>query len=156
MNANAMLEQFAKGAAKEAPQYTEIRREDVAGLQKIVALLTSFDEKTGRYTPYNDPETHYARVALAKVTEENARFFIKDLGGFVYSVIGVIEGKSCILATAWVHAKEAPQYTEIRREDVEGHPVHSIECMTDFCERSAKVHADHIPGIVLNLMEERV
>ena len=53
-------------------------------------------------------------------------------------------------------AKEAPQYTEIRREDVEGHPVHSIECMTDFCERSAKVHADHIPGIVLNLMEERV
>lgn len=155
MNANAMLEQFAKGAAKEAPQYTEIRREDVAGLQKIVALLTSFDEKTGRYTPYNDPETHYARVALAKVTEENARFFIKDLGGFVYSVIGVIEGKSCILATAWVHEDGIRQERETYSED-KGHPVHSIECMTDFCERSAKVHADHIPGIVLNLMEERV
>lgn len=156
MNANAMLGQFAKGAAKEAPRFTEITRDDVAGFQKIVALLTSFDERTGRHLRYNDQETHFARVALAKCREENVRFFIRDLGGYVYSVIGHIESNGTVLSTGWVHEDGIRQEREEYSADKD-HPVHSIECLTDFFERATKhmkvVHVDHIPAGALALME---
>lgn len=138
----------------ETLQFAEISKADVAGFQKILALLTSFDEKTGRHIRFNDQESHFARVALAKVSEENVRFFIKDLGGFIYSVIGYIEGRSCTLATVWVHEDGIRQERD-EHSEVKNHPVHSIECLTDLYGRSAAVHADNIPGIVLNLMEDR-
>ena len=120
-------------------------------MQSIVRLLTDFDERTGRYTRYNNPETHYMRVSLSRCAPENVTFYIKDLGGYVYSVIGFISSEAGTLATAWVHEDGIRK----ERDDADSnHPVHNIKCVTDLFAGSADLD-ESVPSIILAFMEQR-
>lgn len=109
------------------------KREDVEAFQKIVGLLVEFDERTGRYQKYGDPENHFMRKAISVADPGSVAFDVKDLGEFVYHVNALYmnDGNEC--KTAWIHEDG------IRAERVAvkaDHPVHKIVCVTDIFERS--------------------
>ncbi len=114
------------------PAWRELlgRKDD---FQAIVRLLTEFDERTGRFRRFSDPETHYMRRALAVCDSECLRVFVRSLGGFVYQVAVELRGRAGSVATGWVHEDGI----RAERETFSGearHPVHSITCLTDLYE----------------------
>lgn len=119
----------------EKAQWVQIQPgADSEEFQKIVRLLVEFDEKTGRYLKYNDPETHFMRRAASVAA--SVRFFAKDLGGFIYSVVAIVKNASGHLQTGWVHEDG------IKQERIQGdktHPVNSIVCLTDLFERAVAI-----------------
>ncbi len=107
------------------------RKEDFL---KIVQLLVEFDEKTGRYLKYKDPETHYMRRAVAACSPDHVRVFLRHLGGFIYAVVAEVRSAGGLTATAWVHEDGIRQ----ERDGLDGaHPVHGIVCVTDLYEEGA-------------------
>ncbi|HNN76700.1 MAG TPA: hypothetical protein PKN93_18775 [Leptospiraceae bacterium] len=130
-------------------EYVELNESDVSDMQRIVRLLTEYDEKTGRYLSYkDDPETHFARKAIGAASS-GVRFVVRDLGGFVYSVIAYYEGSGSRIATAWVHEDGIQQERESGMQIPE-----SIRCLTDFVRSASAVNLDFVPVSVLDLMME--
>lgn len=127
-------------------EYVELNESDVSDMQRIVRLLTEYDEKTGRYLSYKDPETHFARKAIGAASS-GVRFVVRDLGGFVYSVIAYYEGSG--IATAWVHEDGIQQERESGMQIPE-----SIRCLTDFVRSASPANLDFVPVAVLDLMME--
>ena len=127
-------------------EYVELNESDVSDMQRIVRLLTEYDEKTGRYLSYKDPETHFARKAIGAASS-GVRFVVRDLGGFVYSVIAYYEGSG--IATAWVHEDGIQQERESGMQIPE-----SIRCLTDFVRSASPANLDFVPVSVLDLMME--
>lgn len=121
---------------------------------KIIRLLVEFDEKTGRYLKYNDPETHFMRRAIAVADPTKLRVFLRDLGGFVYSVVCELRSAAGITATAWIHEDGIRN----EREDAEeNHPVHSIVCVTDLYAEGNECLPEEVgvSSVTLDLMAER-
>jgi len=122
---------------------------------KIVQLLVEFDEKTGRNLRYSDPETHFMRRAIASAASEKVRYFLKDLGGFVYAIVAELQSSGGMTATAWIHEDGIRQ----EREDSEAsHPVHKIVCVTDLFEADARECSPEescVSGPTLDLLTER-
>lgn len=129
-------------------EYVELNESDVSDMQGIVRLLAEYDEKTGRYLSYKNPETHFARKAIGAASS-GVRFVVRDLGGFVYSVIAYYEGSGSRIATAWVHEDGIQQERESGMQIPE-----SIRCLTDFVRSASAVNLDFVPVSVLDLMME--
>jgi len=142
-------------------EYVELNESDVSDMQGIVRLLAEYDEKTGRYLSYSrwrgkwnrikiskNPETHFARKAIGAASS-GVRFVVRDLGGFVYSVIAYYEGSGSRIATAWVHEDGIQQERESGMQIPE-----SIRCLTDFVRSASAVNLDFVPVSVLDLMME--
>lgn len=106
------------------------RREE---FQAIVRLLTEFDERTGRFRRFGDPETHYMRRALCVCDCEQLRVFFRALGGYVYRVAVELRGRCGSVATGWVHEDGIRGERETFAHE-SGHPVHGIVCLTDLYE----------------------
>lgn len=130
--------------------FGKMRREHIEDFQGILRLLVDFDEKTGRYQRYRDQETHYARHALAVCDPEQMSVYIKDLGGYVYSVIAECRNASSVIVTAWMLEDGIRQERETAPED---HPVHKIKCLTDMAVDQEDIGAPH-PEVMI-LMEDR-
>lgn len=124
---------LAEKKSEKASTWRELVRRKEEFL-KIVQLLVDFDEKTGRYARYKDTETHYMRRAIASADPEKVRIFLRELGGFVYSIVAEVQSAGGLVATAWVHEDGIRQ----EREGAEKkHPVHHIVCVTDLYESAA-------------------
>lgn len=98
--------------------------------QDIVRLLCEFDERTGRFRRFADPQTHYMRKAVASCDPQLLRIFLRELGGFVYHVAVELRCESGSVATSWIHEDGI----RAERDTFAGqgeHPVHNITCMTD-------------------------
>lgn len=121
---------------------------------KIIRLLVEFDEKTGRYLKYNDPETHFMRRAIAVADSSRLRVFLRDLGGFVYSVVCELRSPAGVTATAWIHEDGIRNEREGAEEN---HPVHSIICVTDLYSGSGECIPEEtgVSSVTLDLMAER-
>ncbi|MCE9597477.1 MAG: hypothetical protein K8S54_05870 [Spirochaetia bacterium] len=121
---------------------------------KIIRLLVEFDEKTGRYLKYNDPETHFMRRAIAVADPAKLRVFLRDLGGFVYSIVAELRSTAGVTSTAWIHEDGIRQ----EREGAETtHPVHSIVCVTDLYSESCECIPEEtgVSPVTLDLMADR-
>ncbi|MBL8021490.1 MAG: hypothetical protein JNM27_17605 [Leptospirales bacterium] len=121
---------------------------------KIVRLLVEFDEKTGRYLKYNDPETHFMRKAVSVADTSRIRIFLRDLGGYVYSVVAELRSLAGTTATAWIHEDGICK----EREEAEtNHPVHSIVCVTDLylLARECFPEETGVSPVTLDLIVER-
>ncbi len=105
--------------------------------RNIVRLLLDFDEKTGRYARYGDPETHYMRKAVAQSSDEKARVFLKELGGFVYHVVVEVRSSGGLVSTGWIHEDGIRSERESYCEDL-SHPVHGIVCLSDLYQSSCR------------------
>lgn len=121
---------------KEDREWRELmeRKED---FQHIVRLLTTFDEKTGRFQRYGEPATHYMRRALAESSTDDLHVFLRHTGGFVYSIVAECRTVAGLVSTLWVHEDGI----RAEREELAGepgHPVHTIVCMTDLYENHSR------------------
>ncbi|MBI3395032.1 MAG: hypothetical protein HY042_04285 [Spirochaetia bacterium] len=114
--------------------------------QKIVGLLVEFDERTGRYQSYGDPEAHFMRKAVSVCRPDDLRVFAKNLGNYVYYVVTELVGSGGHVATGWIH--EDGIRAE-REGAASGHPVHRIICLTDlFQDSSQKLDEDILEACV--------
>lgn len=143
-------EQVAEKA--EFNSYVRMSGSSIEGFQKIVALLANFDEKTGRHLRYRDPQTHYARKAVAVAPPASLRIYAQDLGGYAYNIIAEIISDGAYVVTAWVHEDGVRQERESAPAD---HPVHSIECLTDLLLKSPLSGGEPISEEVRRFMEHR-
>lgn len=112
------------------PAWREItnRKEE---FQKIVSLLIEFDERTGRYQRYGDPESHYMRKAVARANPEDLRIFVQNLGGFLYYVVVELASPGGRVSTGWLHEDGI----KAERTTLGGdHPVQRIVCLSDLVE----------------------
>ena len=110
--------------------------------QKIVRLLVDFDETTGRYRRYGDPETHFMRRSVSVADADRLRIFLCPLGGFVYYIVAELQSGGGCVSTGWVHEDGIRAERDEFREE-KAHPVHSIVCMTDLFEQfSVKMDGD--------------
>ncbi|MDH5655716.1 MAG: hypothetical protein OEZ34_07405 [Spirochaetia bacterium] len=101
--------------------------------QKIVKLLVDFDESTGRYRRYGDPESHFMRRSISVSDPELLRIFIQSLGGFIYYIVVELRAQGGQLSSSWIHEDGIrAERDEFKKQ--EDHPVHSIVCMTDLFE----------------------
>lgn len=121
-----------------------LRAEDNEAMQGIVRLLTEFDERTGRFRRFKDPETHYCRKAVCSADPGLLTFRVADLGGFVYQVVaemvnGVDDGDLPIeasqrLVTVWVHEDGIRAERDLFSGDSKHHFRPSNTCSTrGFC-----------------------
>ena len=106
------------------------RKEEFQG---IVRLLTEFDERTGRFRRFGDPETHYMRRALCVCDCDLMRVFFRALGGYVYQVAVELRSRSGSVATGWIHEDGIRAEREAFGAEPR-HPVHGIVCLTDLYE----------------------
>lgn len=116
-------------------------------------MLVEFDEKTGRASRYEN-QSHIARKLIAG-SNGGLQFFVVKLSDFVYQVIAHVSAAGLQCSTGWVHEDGICSEREIYSE-VKDHPVHSIECLTDFYDRAAQTNHHMIPVSVMILMEEVV
>jgi hypothetical protein len=132
-------------------EWQQLTVEDNPEFQKIVKLLTEFDDKTGRFISYANPESHYARKAIAIVDPTNLKVYVFPLGGYVYSIVAECTSVSGYIVTAWVHEDGIRQ----EREDADPeHPVHKIVCLTDLFERAGSIQTPS--NTALTFMQERI
>ncbi len=113
--------------------YEVIRDKDE--MQKIIHLLVSFDEKTGRLQNFTGQDGHYMRKSLSVAHLADIRIFLRNPGGYVYSVIGEISSSAGFLVTNWIHEDGIRVEREDMKNDPE-HPVHTIICVTDIYEKN--------------------
>jgi len=97
---------------------------------KIVKLLVEFDERTGRYRRYGCESSHWLRKALAVSDQECIRILLRNLGGFVYSVVVEIRTDSGFATMSWLHDDGIRKERDEKKSEA-NHPVHSIVCVTD-------------------------
>lgn len=110
-------------------------REEKGSFQSILRLLTDFDEQTGRYRRFGDPQTHFMRRALAVAEPEQLRIFLKRIGLYVYHVVVECIGPGGAVSTGWVH-EDGIRAEREELSDQSAHPVHGILCLTDLYERA--------------------
>ena len=101
--------------------------------QEMLRLLLLFDERSGRYLEYNEPELHFMRKAAAVADPGLLRIYIRELRPCVYYVVAELQVGGGRLATSYVHEDGIRLEREERREDAE-HPVHRITCLSDLFE----------------------
>ena len=104
--------------------------------QKIVKLLVDFDESTGRYRRYGDPESHYMRRSISVSDPDHLRIFIQDLGGFVYYIVVELRTAGGQVSSSWIH-EDGIRAERDEFQHMEDHPVHEIVCMTDLYENNS-------------------
>jgi len=122
--------------------------------QKIVKLLVDFDETTGRYRRYGDPEAHYMRRSISVADPETLRVFLQDLGGFIYYVVVELKTEGGAVSTSWIH-EDGIRAERDEFSEEENHPVHSIVCMTDLYKNySVKIPLDFHDIDVCDLTQE--
>lgn len=110
--------------------------------QKIVKLLVDFDETTGRYRRYGDPETHFMRRSVSVADPEMLRVFLNHLGGYVYYIVVELKSQGGSISTSWIHEDGIRSERDEFREQKD-HPVHGILCITDLAEKfSVKLNED--------------
>lgn len=111
-------------------------------LRKIIELLVRFDEKTERHMRYENPELHYMRKVIIAANQDNVTYNVKPLNehldgasAYLLEVSYVMKTGDCehALHTSWIH--EDGIFME-RQTAPEGHPVHSIVCLTDLYNES--------------------
>lgn len=129
----------------EAPfdaRWMEIAREDIDGFQDMVRLLVDFDNKTGRWRRYGDPEIHYMRAAIGECDPNGLRALVvpEEQRDHVYSVIAQFRGPGGCAITEWTHEDSIMQ--DRCRADPE-HPVHQIPCLTDMYKRATPLSDLH-------------
>lgn len=112
------------------PAWREVtsRKEE---FQKIVGLLIEFDERTGRYQRYGDPESHYMRKAVARAQPDDLRIFVQNLGGFLYYVVVELASAGGRVSTGWLHEDGIKAERSTHPED---HPVQRIVCLSDLVD----------------------
>ncbi len=120
-----------------------------AEFQKIVRLLVEFDERTGRYRRFEDPENHFMRKAISIAQPELLRVFLRHLGGFVYFVVTELNTEHGSVSTSWVH-EDGIQLERDEFGEQESHPVHSILCLTDLYREKGRRLGAEIQEIQLN------
>jgi hypothetical protein len=106
--------------------------------QNILRMLILFDEQSGRYREYGEPELHYMRKAISIADPDLLRIYLRDLGAYVYYVVVELSIGGGRLATAYVH-EDGIRLEREQRTDESGHPVHGIVCLSDLFEADARV-----------------
>lgn len=124
-------------------EFVTISPDDRDNFSRIVKLLVEFDERTGRYLKYKDPETHFMRKTVAIAAPEFVRFHVRHIGGFVYAVVASVDSPGGRVATAWVHEDGIKQERGQHVTEPE-HPVHSIECVSDLFDRAVALDTDYV------------
>lgn len=126
--------------------WREIPPEKASGMRKILTLLVDFDERTGRYLRYRDPEAHFARRSLS--VAEGAKFYLCHLGDYVYLIVGHTSGQGIAVTTSWVHEDGIRQERETSNAQ---HPVHGITCVTDLWDEASEIETGDMPSTVASL-----
>lgn len=143
----------------EAPAvvWREIEKtEHKTQIQEILGMLLDYDEKSGRMREYKEPELHYLRRAIACGNPAELRFFARDLGDFLYYVVGQLDAGSGLVATGWVH-EDGIRVERIEHANLKNHPVHTIECFTDSFEAAPVLSSmDTVPEWTRGLFEIEV
>ena len=98
--------------------------------QEMLRLLLHFDERSGRYREYSEPELHFMRKSAAVADPGGLRIYLRDLGGRAYYVVLELQLGGGRLATAYVHEDGIVLEREERADEPE-HAVHSVICLTD-------------------------
>lgn len=101
--------------------------------QEMLRLLLHFDERSGRYRDYSEPELHFMRKAVAVADPGGLRIYIRNLGARVYYVVVELQMGGGRMATAYVHEDGIRLEREERADDLQ-HPVHQITCLSDLYE----------------------
>jgi len=138
-----------KTTVQEPPPPWAVLTQDLEEFQAITRLLVEFDEKTGRYGRFRDPETHYMRKALSTGDPDLLRVFLRHLGGFIYHVVVEYTGPGGLVITAWVH-EDGIRTERDRFYSRKSHPVHSIRCLTDLHETCCLLNDRELEGLNLN------
>lgn len=121
----------------KVPSATAPWRELSAGkeeMQKIILLLVEFDERTGRFKRYGDPESHWMRKAAATCSPDHLKIYIRDMGSWVYHVVVRVNAAGGDLETSWIHEDGIRAERESLGQE---HPVQKIVCLTDIIEKHA-------------------
>ncbi len=108
---------------------------------KITALLTDYDERTGRYRKYGEKSDHFMRKAVSIACPDSIRVFFRDLGGYMYTVAVELSTGAGVVITNWVH-EDGIRLERDELADSPDHPVHSIICITDLYEKYSKAVSD--------------
>ncbi|MEQ9366379.1 MAG: hypothetical protein RIF32_19215 [Leptospirales bacterium] len=98
--------------------------------QNMVRLLLHFDERSGRFKAYSEPELHYMRKAATVCKPAHLRVFVRPLEDRIYGVVLEVRLGGGIMATAFVHEDGIAIEREERKSDPL-HPVHNIVCLSD-------------------------
>jgi hypothetical protein len=98
--------------------------------QEMLRLLLHFDERSGRYREYSEPELHFMRKSAAVADPGRLRIYLRDLGARVYYVVVELQLGGGRMATAYVH-EDGISLERAERRDDPAHPVHQVTCLTD-------------------------
>lgn len=118
--------------------------------QGMVAMLAEYDERTGRYRKFGEPEQHYFRRALVVADTEDLRVFMKRMRGFVFYVVVELRTSCGFCATSWVHEDGVELEREAVRDDPD-HPVHVFDSLSDFYRRYCLQLPDDFDEVALNI-----
>lgn len=119
------------------------------GFQALVAVLVDFDERTARYRRYGDPEQHFFRKAIALADPDDLRVFVRKLRGYVYFVVAEVRTECGFCATSWVH-EDGVQLERDQLSSEPEHPVHGVNCLSDYYRRYSESFADDIEEVSLS------
>ncbi|MCR9143938.1 MAG: hypothetical protein NXI24_16955 [bacterium] len=98
--------------------------------QEMLRLLLHFDERSGRFREYSEPELHFMRKSAAVADAGGLRVYLRDLGARIYYVVLEVQLGGGRLSTAYVHEDGISLERANRCEEPE-HPVHHVTCLTD-------------------------
>lgn len=136
---------------KEIPKrsWVEINDpDDIEIFQEIVALITSFDEKTGRHLAMEDgQEEHIKRKMITSSRAKDLEIFISPVYDFVYLIVvrfPAYDGQ--FLETMWVHEDRISQERQEIGDEPE-HPCFNVACIADLLEKSSPVQNQELKEI---------
>ena len=110
-------------------------RELIKDRQEFQFILRLLVEQEERESFTNLNWLFYTRRALCVCNPNIVRFFLRDLGGYLFHVVAQLETVEAKLATSWLH-EDGIQLERDAYFTVKDHPVHKILCLNDLYSKS--------------------
>ncbi len=117
--------------------------------QEMVAMLVDFDERTGRHRRFGEPEQHFFRKAVVSADPNDLRIFMQKIRGYVYYVVVELRTPGGFCATSWLH-EDGVQLERDQMLDEPDHPVHGVDCLSDFFRKHSLRLPEDFEEIDLN------
>ena len=136
LNGKQKIEKISLGFKSPKKEQKKIWRELNARhdeFQHILRLLVRYE---GEESQTEANWLFHTRQALCACSPEQLRFFLCNIGAYVFHVVAQAEGTGAYLATSWLHEDGIQAERELNLFN-KTHPVHHLACVTDFYYESS-------------------